>query len=91
VAESDAPSRDGQAVGNLQALKRLHMSTHDYHEDDEVVPIIDWEILACILSHVRQKVRVYFDPHALWAVEEVQAFARRPSSGYSFEFDFTAS
>jgi hypothetical protein len=77
----------GEAVGNLQALKTVHLSTRDYRdhgdylaEDDvEAVPrrpIPDWEILARILTHVRQNVTLVIDDERLRTVEEVQPFAR---------------
>jgi hypothetical protein len=78
----------GQAVGNLHSLKAVHISTIDYHDEDnegsdadedEVEPpgpIPDWEILARILRHVRQNVTVAIDDSRLRTMEEVQAFAR---------------
>jgi hypothetical protein len=59
----------GGVIGNLQALDRLRISTHNYldesdysdEDDDEgapPVPILDWEILARILRHVRQKITI---------------------------------
>jgi hypothetical protein len=75
----------GHAIGNLQALERLSISSYNYNDDDnnyvdevEVMPIPDWERLARILSHVRQEVSVVLDDgdDSRWAVEEVQALAR---------------
>jgi hypothetical protein len=69
----------GQAVGNLQALKRLCISTRDRtngHDEDEAVPIPDWERLARILSLVRQNVSVNLYGFDVWAVGDVQALAR---------------
>ena len=82
----------GVAVGNLQALKKLFISNHSNHygvtqedveneddDDQEVIPIVpvpDWEILACILRHVRQKVSVEIHESHRWAIEEVQPFTR---------------
>jgi hypothetical protein len=47
----------GQAIGNLQALEGLQISIHKFHDDDddddEVVPIPDWDRLACILRRIR--------------------------------------
>jgi hypothetical protein len=53
----------GQAIGNLQSLKRLHISALDGFDDDEedaeeALPAHVWMILARILSKVRQKVEV---------------------------------
>jgi hypothetical protein len=70
----------GQVIGNLQALKRLRIYTHGRifgpHHADEVVPIPDWEILARILSHMRQKIAVNITDVKAWDVEESRAFAR---------------
>jgi hypothetical protein len=69
----------GQAVGELQALERLSISNpmvYDDDGDDQVVPIPDWEILASILRHIRQKVTVDISEYHGWATEEVQPFAR---------------
>jgi hypothetical protein len=72
----------GQAIGNLQALKTLRISTHGYNEDDddyEDLPSPDWEILARILSHIRQKVKVDLetdDDEYWWDAEESRSFAR---------------
>jgi hypothetical protein len=77
----------GQAIGNLQALESLQISNHKFHDDDEVVPIPDWDRLACILSHIRQKVELNLcndeddddeddDDDELWAVGEVHGLAR---------------
>jgi hypothetical protein len=73
----------GQAVGNLQALEALHISGHhnnneDYSGEDEdyIVPIPDWEILARILGHVRQNVRVAIEDQSLRTIQEVQPFTR---------------
>jgi hypothetical protein len=46
----------GQAIGNLQRLFRFDICTTN--DDDEVLPISYWEILARILSQVRQKIKV---------------------------------
>jgi hypothetical protein len=70
----------GQTIGNLRALKWLHISTHNYHDADELVPIPDWEILARILSHVRQKIAVTLITHEVHGparnVEIIRSFAR---------------
>jgi hypothetical protein len=69
----------GKAIGNLQALDTLSISPHNaYPEDDEQeLPNSDWEILACILSHVRQKVEIILRDSEMWDVEAVQALARK--------------
>jgi hypothetical protein len=68
----------GQAIDNLQALGilRIYLVGDDHDDDLIVVPTHCWEILARILSHVRQEVRVQLDDSKTWAVEEVQALAR---------------
>jgi hypothetical protein len=47
----------GQAFGNLQALERICIASHNYYhdddDDDKVAPIRGWEIIARILSHMR--------------------------------------
>jgi hypothetical protein len=65
----------GQAVGNLKALNCLRLSSFPNHHGDGL-PIPDGEILARILSHMRQKVRVDHDDSDTWGVEAVQALAR---------------
>jgi hypothetical protein len=68
----------GQSIGNLQALKRLRIANHNYREDDEDLPILDWEILARILSHVRQNIVlvVNITKALAWDAEESRLFAR---------------
>jgi hypothetical protein len=72
----------GQAIGNLQALKTVRISTHcdtgDYDAFAEP-PSPDWEILERILSHIRQKVELELhndDDEFWWNVEESRSFAR---------------
>jgi hypothetical protein len=69
----------GQAVGNFQALSCIHISTHNHeyqYPDGEEVPIPDWEILARILSHVRQSITLNNVNVLAWGVEESRSFAR---------------
>jgi hypothetical protein len=69
----------GQAVGNLQGLKILIISTLCTHSRtfDFVVPIPAWEKLALILSRVQQKVSIdLYDRSDVWTVGDVRAFAR---------------
>jgi hypothetical protein len=68
----------GQAVGNMQALKVLRITTRSYRDDgddgeDSHNP--DWEMLARILRHIRQKVRVTLDGNGQWDAEESRSFA----------------
>jgi hypothetical protein len=84
--DDDLWNKLGQAVGNLQSLKRLRIQAPDY--DDEVVQIPDWEILASILKYVRRRITVDFDDVVSWSAEKFKMFARvihgHPSI-YSFE------
>jgi hypothetical protein len=77
----------GQAFGNLQELREITIETpyesHDHDDcDDQVLPSPDWaspdwEILARILSQVRQKVQVTIaDSDKVWLLEEVRTLAR---------------
>jgi hypothetical protein len=84
----DGWDKIGQAVGNLQALATLDISSRNFdgeseyfvEDDDGVVspvPVIDWEILAQILRHVRQNVAVNIDDERRGrTTEEVQPFAQ---------------
>jgi hypothetical protein len=78
--DDDVWDKFGQAIGNLQALGRLHIATPDYHDEDEELPIPDWYILACILSHVRQKITLSVNPHQVhvpvWCAEDYRSFAQ---------------
>jgi hypothetical protein len=94
----DCWDKVGEAVENLQALKNLHISTRSQYSDDDdgddQVPIPDWEIVASILLHVRQKVNLDISEYHRWATEEVQPFARairwHPSfdGGRNFPYEF---
>jgi hypothetical protein len=75
----------GQALGNLQVLRSLYISPHgfrdgdsDIEEEDEDPPTTnaDWEMLARILSHVRQKVRIDIGNTGVWGVNDSRLFAR---------------
>jgi hypothetical protein len=73
----------GQAVGNLQAVDMLQISNNKNRVDDQIVPIPDWERLARILSHMRQKIRLEMvNDSDVWSVGEVQALARAISHGH---------
>jgi hypothetical protein len=82
----------GEAIGNLQVLKSLGISTYDsddydYDEYEQLVLNSKWEILARILSHVRQNVGINLDEHDL-AVEELQmlTLARALWTPYDYKF-----
>jgi hypothetical protein len=60
----------GQAIGNLQKLKRFH----DEGEDEDL-PIPDWEVLARILSHVRQRITLHVFCVPPWDLEVSRSFA----------------
>jgi hypothetical protein len=65
----------GQAVGNLQALEKLHYFYGG--DDDEGVPIPDSEILPHILSYVRQRITLEVTTHAsTWYAEDSRTFAQ---------------
>jgi hypothetical protein len=70
----------GQAIGNLQALDGIHITLvyNDGDDDDDLIP--DWEILARILSHVRQRITLDIIPfetrESAWRIEESRSFAR---------------
>jgi hypothetical protein len=70
----------GHAIGNLQALDELHISQDFIDDDDEVVLIPEWEILARILSYVRQSIKLDLTPYeardSAWRLEESRSFAR---------------
>jgi hypothetical protein len=55
----------GQAIGNLQALDRLHTDNDP-----------DWQILKVILSHVRQRITLRVAHVTAWRAEESRSFAR---------------
>jgi hypothetical protein len=77
----------GRAVGNLQALEKIYMYTPKDHDENEVVPIRNWEKnLACILSRVRQRITLTATPYgdecqghvpvSVWRAEDIRSFAR---------------
>jgi hypothetical protein len=75
----------GQAVGNLQELQTINISSAREYDDGTDVSIPDWGELARILSHVWQKVEVKLentDPWDPWAIGEVQALTRALSHGH---------
>jgi hypothetical protein len=70
----------GQAIGNLQALKRVMIDNRfldgGYFNVEQELIVPDWEILARILSQVRQKIEVNTTMSRFWRVEESRLFAR---------------
>jgi hypothetical protein len=71
----------GQAIGNLQALKKICIGNRNcrYHVEDEDfnLPIPDWEILARLLTFVRQRITLAVCPHvSAWRAEDIRSFAR---------------
>jgi hypothetical protein len=78
--DDDVWEKFGQAIGNLQKLENLHIRTPDDHDDDEVVAILNWEILARILSHVRQRITLSIFPRVInsltWRAEDSRSLAR---------------
>jgi hypothetical protein len=59
----------GQAIGNLQALKKIWICLS--REDDD-----QFEVLACIFRHVRQKIEVTIEGIDNWGAEECRLFTR---------------
>jgi hypothetical protein len=68
----------GKAIGNLEALEKLYI--HTSYDEDEDLPSSDWEILACILSHVRQKIELNITDalvwDTVWDAEQCRLFAQ---------------
>jgi hypothetical protein len=81
--DEDVWDKLGQGIGNLQALRKIIILKKNQ-------PFHDWDLLALILTHVRQKITIHFsnfrrlsrggsfhhDYMHPWAVEEVQIFAQ---------------
>lgn len=68
----------GQAIGNLQAVVELyisHLPSDDSDHNERVAHIPDWEILGCILSHVRQRIKFVIAVSA-WGAKEIRSLAR---------------
>jgi hypothetical protein len=72
----------GRAIGNLQALDRILISTDYYqedddNEDDDDVPVPDWGLVARILSHVRQDITLAVNTTDVsrWSAEDIRSFA----------------
>jgi hypothetical protein len=82
--DDDVWDKLGQAVGNLQSLDRILISTKIYlgndddddDDDDEVSPIHDWEMLARILKYARQRIKLQIDNALSWDAEVSRLFAR---------------
>jgi hypothetical protein len=70
----DVWEKVGQAVGNLQSLKSLFITTRD--RTNGATPGWGEGELTCILSRVRQDVRVELTNTYRWSIGEVKAFAR---------------
>jgi hypothetical protein len=60
----------GQTIGNLQSLKKFSII-----RDGRDIPASDFEILARILSHVRQKIEVNILHVGYWDAEQCRLFA----------------
>lgn len=73
----DVWDKFGQAIGNLQALEWLCIRI-PYPDDGEAGPNPAWEeILARILSHVRQNIKFSVITNTLgWHAEDSRSFAR---------------
>jgi hypothetical protein len=66
----------GRAVGNLKALQRVCIASHNFGADDEGLLILDWEIVARILRHVRQSIIIDITDVLACDAEEPGLFAR---------------
>jgi hypothetical protein len=64
----------GQAIGNLQALKKLCICTS--YDADEDLSTSAWEILGRILRHVRLKIEVSINKIGYWDAEQCRLFAQ---------------
>jgi hypothetical protein len=74
--DDDVWDKFGQAIGNLQKLENLNIRTpEEDHDDDEVVPILNWEILSRIMSQVRQKIALVIT-ESVWHAEDVRSLAQ---------------
>jgi hypothetical protein len=69
--DDDVWEKLGQAVGNLQTLQTLLISTRAYQG-----PIPGWDILAHILKYVRQRIKLYTNDVLAWDAEASRSFAR---------------
>jgi hypothetical protein len=79
--DDDTWDKFGQAIGNLQSIDWLRISTRDriygdHHDEDEVRPNPGWERVARIFSRMRQKIEVELDESKPWALDEVQALGQ---------------
>jgi hypothetical protein len=74
--DDDVWDKLGQAIGNLKALKRLCIASFYNGDDDEDPPIVDWDIVASILRHVRQRITMDTTEVIAWAAEESGLFVR---------------
>jgi hypothetical protein len=68
----------GQAVENLQNLGTIEISPKHKNDNgaDEVSPTPNWEILARILSHVRQRIKISVTCKSTWCTEDSRSLAR---------------
>jgi hypothetical protein len=64
----------GPAISKLESLELLSICTS--YDEDTHLPTSDWEILARILSQVRQKIAVKIAGVFVWDVEQSRCFAR---------------
>jgi hypothetical protein len=76
--DDDLWDKVGHAVGKLQALKRLLLTRSNLGDDGGGVvgPIPDWEILARVLKHVRQRITLHIANGLSWNTEGPRLFAR---------------
>jgi hypothetical protein len=79
--DDDVWEKIGQVIGNLHALEKLYISnttdrTFEEHDEETVAATSNWDRLACILGHVRQKVRVELDGRIQWSAGDAKAVIR---------------
>jgi hypothetical protein len=80
--DDDADSYDSSESELIPSVSPLPASMNPVASISDWEKIPDWDRLARILSHMRQKVRVEITEHNVWSVGEVQALARAISHGH---------
>jgi hypothetical protein len=68
-----------EGIGNLHALSQITIVDENYSDGEEDPLAPDWEILACILRHLRHGIQLHIEDNEapqLWHTETLPAFAR---------------
>jgi hypothetical protein len=73
--DDEVGNKLGQAIGNLQALETICVCPN-CDNDEDLFTSDNWEVLARILSHVRQKIEVRIGRFRPWDAEQSRLFAR---------------